>query len=362
MRKRNLNTVLAVLITVMLVVDFGIFKKIVTDSVPQADYENNSGTESEQTLTPEQKAERDRLYDIEQNYTDISALSSDTKCGELILVNKAHEFDFNAQTKLFEIEYPESIYQSKTDSYFVKNINISLNKTAILALNELLDDFYAETGHDDIIIVDAFRSFETQKIVLDAKIAEYGEEKGRLIATEPGASEHHTGYAIDLSLYIDGIQQDYDGTGDYEWITENCYKYGFVIRYPEGKTNVTGIDYEPWHLRYVGKAHAQYMTENNLCLEEYIQKLSYYPINSGRLSVNTFDNKSYEIYYCPVNSDTSYIKVPKNYPYTLSGDNCGGIIVTVDKTAVNTESAGNTGNVTESSENPEAVTGENTGE
>ena len=346
------------LIVLALFANYGIYSKIITDTLPKAEYTEPQNTE----LTAAQKAELERKQreeDILNNYTDLTATENDTKCGELILVNKQHLFDFDARATLFETELPESIYQKKTDSYFVKNINISLNQSATEALNKLLDDFAAATGHKDIIIVDAFRSYETQQVVLDAKIAQYGEEQGRLIATEPGASEHHSGYAIDLSLYVNSQQLDYDGTGDYEWIPQNCAKYGFVIRYPEGKTNITGIDYEPWHLRYVGIPHAKYMTENNLCLEEYIEKLALYPIDSERLKISDYDGNNYEVYSVGVPSDGSEIKVPKNKPYTLSGDNAGHIIVTVSEsaqTAQNGESSSQSGDSAQNSDNTENVT------
>ena len=230
----NSNTLILVLILFALFINYTIFSKIITNKVPPADYSKYKSEEKDEGKKNEAPDKSELIKkDVEQNFTDITASKSDTECGELILVNKTHKFNFDAKTSLFPQEFPESIFESKTDNYYVKNINISLNKTATLALNDLLDDFYKETGHSDIIIVDAFRSYETQQIVLDAKIEQYGEEQGRLIATEPGASEHHSGYAIDLSLYIDKTQQDYDGTGDYTWITDNCYKYGFVIRYPE---------------------------------------------------------------------------------------------------------------------------------
>ncbi len=339
MKSRNLTAFVSVLITIMLVVNFNIYSKIVTHSVPEANYTSDS-SDTVKEPTPEELLQAD----IQNNFTDIEATAPDTKCGELVLVNKTNQYDFDAVTSLYTQEYPQSIYESKSSNYYVKNTNLSLNLTAINALNELLDDFYDQISRKEIIIVDGFRTYEWQQVVLDAKIQQLGEEQGRLIACEPGASEHHTGYALDLSLYIDGIQQEYDGTGDYQWITDNCYKYGFVIRYPENKTGVTGINYEPWHLRYVGKPHALYMTKNNLCLEEYINMLHLYPIDSKRLQVATEDGATYEIYSCPVTGDASKIKVPKNDSYTLSGDNAGYMIVTVQKSqasaAVPSDTAG----------------------
>ncbi len=324
----NATTFVAVLIVIAVFVNYNIFSKIITKEVPDADYSKYETASEDGQNSSEQEKRKARLADIETNYTDVNALISDTKCGELILVNKLHTYDFDARSSLVPYEAPESIYDSKSDSYYVKNINLSLSKSAINALNNLLEGFAEATGHRDIIIVDAYRSFEMQQIVLDAKIDQYGEEQGRLIATEPGASEHHSGYAIDLSLFIDGRQEDYYGEGVYEWITKNCYKYGFVIRYPEDKTGITGIDYEPWHLRYVGIPHAYHMTRENLCLEEYIDRLAYYPIESDRLTIAAPDG-TYEVYSAPVEGDSSAIKVPKTRPYTLSGDNNGHVVVTV---------------------------------
>ncbi len=325
----NATTIVAVLIVIAVFVNYNIFSKIITKNVPAADYSKYEQTLSKDSQeNSEQQRLKARLADIEANYTDVNATANDTKCGELILVNKIHNYDFDARSSLVPYEAPESIYDSKSECYYVKNINLSLNKSAISALNNLLEGFAASTGHRDIIIVDAYRSYEMQQIVLDAKIDQYGEEQGRLIATEPGASEHHSGYAIDLSLFIDGRQEDYYGDGVYEWITKNCYKYGFVIRYPEDKTAITGIDYEPWHLRYVGTAHAYHMTRENLCLEEYIDRLAYYPIESDRLTIAAPDG-TYEVYSAPVADGTGTIKVPKTLPYTLSGDNNGHVVVTV---------------------------------
>jgi len=325
----NATTIVAVLIVIAVFVNYNIFSKIITKNVPAVDYSKYEKVSSQDSKEDsEQQKLKERLADIETNYTDVNASVSDTKCGELLLVNKIHKYDFDARSSLVPYEAPESIYDSKSECYYVKNINLSLNKSAISALNSLLEGFAEATGHTDIIIVDAHRTYEMQQIVLDAKIDQYGEEQGRLIATEPGASEHHSGYAIDLSLFIDGRQEDYYGEGVYEWITKNCYKYGFIMRYPEDKTAITGIDYEPWHLRYVGIPHAYHMTRENLCLEEYIDRLAYYPIESDRLTIAAPDG-TYEVYSAPVADGTGTIKVPKTLPYTLSGDNNGHVVVTV---------------------------------
>jgi len=96
----------------------------------------------------------------------------------------------------------------------------------------------------------------------------------RIAATEvarPGTSEHHTGLAVDI---IDADYPVLDDTQEQrptqQWLMENSWRYGFVLRYPTGKTDITGIIYEPWHYRYVGEETAKLMEEQDLCLEEYL--------------------------------------------------------------------------------------------
>ncbi len=89
----------------------------------------------------------------------------------------------------------------------------------------------------------------------------------------PGTSEHHTGLAIDFVtpgyMYLDSGFED---TPAYKWLSENSYKYGFILRYPSEKSELTGINYEPWHFRFIGFEHAQKIYESGLCLEEYMER------------------------------------------------------------------------------------------
>ena len=89
-----------------------------------------------------------------------------------------------------------------------------------------------------------------------------------------GYSEHQTGLAVDIASAKDAeLSTRQIETEENKWLQENCYKYGFIVRYPEGKSDITHIDYEPWHFRYVGKAVARYMMEHNLTLEEFLEEI-----------------------------------------------------------------------------------------
>lgn len=87
----------------------------------------------------------------------------------------------------------------------------------------------------------------------------------------PGSSEHQLGLSADILEYADQpMLPEIGGSGLMLWLEENCANYGFIVRYPEDKTDITGISYEPWHLRYVGREAAEYIMENGICLEEFL--------------------------------------------------------------------------------------------
>ena len=121
-----------------------------------------------------------------------------------------------------------------------------------------------------IIVDSGYRSFKYQQVILDALIKEKGDEAFKLVAL-PGASEHQTGLAIDFAYYENGIYNDDVKENDKEaiWLKNNAWKYGFILRYPKGKENVTGYNFEPWHFRFVGLKLAKYLFKNDLTLEEY---------------------------------------------------------------------------------------------
>lgn len=250
-------------------------------------------------------------------------MNSDFSSGSLMLVNNDYIY---AGTDSDVV----SIYEYKTDSYAVKDMDVLLRKPAVEALNNLLDAFQTHSGLDDILAVSGYRTYEYQKSLYDADLAENGSDSSSYVA-KPGYSEHQTGYALDISIYQDGISEDFDGTGDYAWILENCAKYGFILRYPEDKTELTGIAYEPWHLRYVGAPHACYIAEQGLCLEEYITLLRDYPYGETHLEITDYGGQRYEVYYVEMDllGDATPVPVPSELSYTVSGNNADGFIVTV---------------------------------
>ena len=144
-----------------------------------------------------------------------------------------------------------------------------------------LDNFYLEeetaTAYEymclnlideglNISINSAYRSYEEQEKLYDDYLKLYGKSYVNKYVAVPGYSEHQTGLALDLESLDCDI---FKNSKEYRWIKNNAYKYGFILRYQEGKENITGYNAEEWHIRYVGRKAAEYIYKNNITFEEY---------------------------------------------------------------------------------------------
>lgn len=117
--------------------------------------------------------------------------------------------------------------------------------------------------------VSGYRSYNQQAATYNHWRATYGQQHADSVSAAPGTSEHQLGLAVDVSDGICNLRRCFATTNAGQWVARNAHKYGFVIRYPDGKTDVTGYWYEPWHLRYVGTELADELTSKGLTLEEY---------------------------------------------------------------------------------------------
>ncbi len=254
---------------------------------------------------------------------------ADTFTGDLILVNRTHEY-------LFPTVQMENLssYSDGSAPYGVISSNARLQPQAAQALHQMLSDYYQFTGDSSIWVYTTYRSYE--------------EQAGKDFPQ--GCSDHHTALLVSLTVDNKGQTSIRETNSNHKWIYENCHKYGFVQRFPAAQATITkdNMNYTE-AFRYVGVAHATYMTqdpvsiEDNLCLEQYVELLkanhtSANGTDGKHLSVDTSgDGKAdYEIYYVPASNGAgalTSVPVPSNYAYSISGDNCGGFIVTVDLNA-----------------------------
>lgn len=200
-------------------------------------------------------------FDISSSFFKIGNNEASTKHGwNLILVNKDNYVPKNYEVSLLQLSNAQQI-----------------DERIYPDLQDMFDDMRKQGVDPEVSW--GYRTHETQRQLFDEGIKEreasgysYAEAK-RLAATAiaiPGTSEHELGLAIDVA--DKGLA--YATQPTYDWLASNSYKYGFILRYPENKTNITGIKYEPWHFRYVGKDHAKKMFDEKLVLEEYIETLN----------------------------------------------------------------------------------------
>lgn len=132
------------------------------------------------------------------------------------------------------------------------------------------------------LICSSYRTYEKQSELYNEKVdyykgLGYSEEESLKKAANwvaaPGTSEHQLGLAVDIvSLNYQMLNDDQENTKEQKWLMEHCHEYGFILRYPKDKIDITQVGYEPWHYRYVGYDAAKEITEKGLCLEEYLEQ------------------------------------------------------------------------------------------
>lgn len=149
--------------------------------------------------------------------------------------------------------------------------NIYMRPEAAAALEGLFE----AAAQDGITLyaTSGYRSYSTQKAIFERKLERMDEKQANASVAKPGYSEHQTGLAMDIegeTTKGTGLTEAFGESPEGIWTAEHCAEYGFIIRYPKEKTNITGYIYEPWHLRYVGKEAAAEITELDVTFEEYI--------------------------------------------------------------------------------------------
>ncbi len=161
-------------------------------------------------------------------------------------------------------------YNFVTKDYIPQNLinvnGLKINKEAYDAFIEMKTSMKQEGLN--IRIISAYRTYEYQNNLYNNYLKKDKQELVDSYSARPGYSEHHTGLAIDVDNEFQGFEKFYL-TKEFTWMKENSYNYGFILRYPKDKEEITGYQYEPWHYRYVGKKIADYIKKHNSTYEEY---------------------------------------------------------------------------------------------
>lgn len=215
-------------------------------------------------VTKELKEEGQSKVEDLQEELDEALNEEETKLPwYLVLVNNKNPMEEGYVPELTELEPDYSVDSRIAD-----------------AAKKMLKD--AKKAGMQIVICSAYRSVERQEQVFNDSLKERLNQgmsywdafaDNRLSVAEPGTSEHALGLALDLiSNQYTELDKGQEDTKEAKWLKENCHKYGFILRYPPEKTDITGIIYEPWHYRYVGVEHAAKIMESGLTLEEYLEE------------------------------------------------------------------------------------------
>lgn len=252
--------------------------------------------------------------------------------GPLLLINEDHPFNnFNIGASLAEIHAQRTKIEvdgKMNYSLYFQSKFVKVDKSIIPDLLAMTDACYRETKINDLALSTngAYRTFDEQQDLFDKN----------LTTLKGGCSDYNSGLSVYFMGYPDNFYHFDDekyasGQTLASWLKENSYKYGFIKRHDESKTAITGQKDDVGQYRYVGYPHSYIMKEQDLCLEEYVAVISRYNVNGQHYVVKADDGHTYEIYYCPLSGDVTEVTVPapNTVPYTISGDNYGGFIVTV---------------------------------
>ena len=181
--------------------------------------------------------------------------SFDLDAWNLLLVNKQHPIPEDYEVKLGVIKG-----------------SMKCDERIIPELTEMMQD--AKKDGITLVVCSPYRDMSRQDMLFNRKIKNYGDFYIRKEQGIPGASEHQIGLALDIiSNTYTALEEGFADTAAGKWLAAHCQDYGFILRYPKGKEEITGIEFEPWHFRYVGKDAAAIIMKKNLTLEEFVQRV-----------------------------------------------------------------------------------------
>lgn len=216
----------------------------------------------------------DRYICFKQNNPSLSDLDIIIRVN--IGLDKPFYQDTKKSNKLNQLGILVNKYIYLPEDYIPNNLSTisseysNSNKQLVYEAKEAFEKMAsaAKKENYNIRAISAYRSYEYQKNLYDNYVSKDGVDKVDTYSARPGYSEHQTGLVVD----IDNIKTDFnnfENTDEFKWMQDNAADYGFILRYPKNKENITGYSYESWHYRYVGKEMANFIKNNNLTLDEY---------------------------------------------------------------------------------------------
>lgn len=285
------------------------------DSADSSDVNDSSAGKGDDSSAP---IKVDEPIEFETIKIENSKLSE----GNLVLVNKDYEYKVdNIENTLINVYKTYS-----TQNFKYTHTDLLLVDEVAKKLNEMCADFTKATNLTDILLSTSYVSSETQQGIYDK-----AKEEDKAYTPKGGFGEHQTGLCFNLTTISDDFVM---GENQYAWFNNNCFLYGFVIRYPEGKENITSMKSEPNHFRYVGAPHSMHMYREGIVLEEYIGMLKNHNYKTP-LQLSDGSTTKYKAYACKASDGAiTEIMVPSEtsgWTYNVSGTNAGYFIVTIQQ-------------------------------
>ncbi len=233
--------------------------EITTTTITQVDSQD---VEDETTATEETTTTEATTVSITSSETGRIIVDPETDLWNLVVVNSTREFSSDYEPTLDEIFDTGYYLDYRVTPYY--------------------EQMYTDALEDGVTLTpySAYRSYARQETNYNARVALYmtdynmtheeAEAATAQVILPPGTSEHNLGLAIDIVC----VEEYFEDTAEFEWLMENAYKYGFILRYAEDKSDITGVIYEPWHWRFVGVEYAEDIMNSGLCLEEYLDSVN----------------------------------------------------------------------------------------
>lgn len=240
--------------------------------------ENESANESDQpkednSSTGENENNKDEQSDDQNAYPAMGETVTEEN-GKKIVTNPDSIYVVANKERNLPADFvPENLVEPDVPFYANEGDPKRLMvEEAAKALEEMFDA--ANKDGMQLKAVSGYRSYERQEAIFAYNADRYGAEKANRVSAHAGQSEHQTGLTMDISApsLSGSLSEKFGSTPEGEWVAENAYKYGFVVRYLKGKEEITGYQYEPWHVRYVGKEAAKDIHEAGITLEEFFAK------------------------------------------------------------------------------------------
>lgn len=229
--------------------------------------------------------------------------------GNLLLVNKDYPVKKDSiRPDIINVNHNSELVRG----YVIFDRNLRLSKDVVKKFLNVVDAA-GKDGVQHFLMSSGYRDFKEQSKLYKDMGSDY--------ALPAGYSEHNLG----LSLDVGSTQKKMERAPEGRWIEENVWKHGFVLRYPKNKSNITGIQYEPWHIRYVGLPHSAIMQKKKITLEEYLDFLK-----EQKEITTDVEGTKYTVSYYKVSGNRK-VNVPANKQYEISGNNMDGVIVTVQE-------------------------------